>query len=87
MLGMKGKREKGKGKEKRETRNKGTLNPKSPKAHLLRYFHCSESKVNPNCGNVRLREGIIGKTKEEAGLTHARVANQDQLEQMVVVPL
>ena len=42
-------------------------------------------EINTNCGNIRLRIGVIGETKQQTRFTHARIANQEELEQKVAV--
>mmetsp|Transcript_2883 Transcript_2883/g.8308 ORF Transcript_2883/g.8308 Transcript_2883/m.8308 type:complete len:245 (-) Transcript_2883:2377-3111(-) len=42
-------------------------------------------KVNADGGDVRLSVRVVGEAEEQAGLTHATVANQHQLEHIVVL--
>ena len=41
-------------------------------------------KVNANSGDVALGVGIIRKSKQQARLAHARVSDQEQLEEVIV---
>ena len=44
----------------------------------------ADLEVHANCTDVGLCVGVVSKTKQEAGLTHTRVSNQEKLEQVVV---
>ena len=41
-------------------------------------------KVYADGGNVALGVGVVGETEEQARLSDARVANKEQLEQVIV---
>ncbi len=51
------------------------------------HLHACTYKVDADGGDVGVSEGVVREAQEEAGLAHARVADQDQLEQEVVVTL
>ena len=42
-------------------------------------------KVDANRGDVALRVGVIGKAQQEAGLADARIADEDELENVIVL--
>ena len=50
-------------------------------------FHCAEAKVHSDSADVRLCEGVIRKPEQQARLADARVSNQHELEQVVIVAL
>ena len=41
-------------------------------------------KVDPDGGNVAFCVGVIGKSKQQARLSDARVSDKEELEQVVV---
>jgi hypothetical protein len=41
-------------------------------------------KVNADSGNVALSVGVVGKAEQQARLPHARVADEQELEEVVV---
>jgi hypothetical protein len=43
-------------------------------------------EVDPDGGDVVAREGVVREPNQEGALPHARVADDEQLEQVVVVP-
>jgi hypothetical protein len=53
--------------------------------HLAIELDGADLKVNTNGGNVALGVRVVSKADEEAGLADARVANDDELEQVVVL--
>lgn len=47
----------------------------------------STHKVDSDGGDVRIGKGVVRKPQEKAGLAHARVPNQDELEEEVIISL
>lgn len=48
---------------------------------------CSTYEVDADGRDVRVREGVVGEAEQEAGLAHARVPDQHELEEEVVIAL
>jgi len=48
-------------------------------------LHGADFEVNANGGDVALSVGIVGETEQEAGLANTGVADQQQLEEVIVV--
>ena len=43
----------------------------------------ADLEVDPDGGDVGLGVGVVGEAEQEAGLAHARVTDQEELEQVV----
>lgn len=54
--------------------------------HSLEPTGCTH-EVDADGGYVRVREGVVRKAQEEAGLAHPRVPDQHELEEEVIIAL
>jgi len=50
-------------------------------------FQASTYEVDADGGDVRVGKGVVREPQEEAGLAHARVPDQDELEEKVIITL
>ena len=53
---------------------------------LFGHLEGSKPEVDPNGGDVVLRESVVSETDEEARFAHIRVPDDDYLEKVVIVP-
>lgn len=53
--------------------------------HISHYFntHCYTYKINANCADIALCICVIGKSEQQTGLSNARVADQQQFEEII----
>lgn len=53
--------------------------------HKLTKFYSPDLEINPNGGNKRRIERIIGKSKYYAGFTHSTVTNEEEFKEQVKI--
>lgn len=53
--------------------------------HISQYFnmHCSTYKIDSNCADIALCICVIGKSEQQTGLSNARIADQQQFEEII----